>query len=108
MKFRTITVVCFAVFAVWCSVVLGKEEKKEVPWDLKHFDEDQVPRISAEDAMKLMRSGIKIFMVDVPWSDKEYHKEHVCGAIKGAIEAEYLDRLIKKIPKDFLIISYCK
>lgn len=50
-------------------------------------------------------------IVDIPWGkEKENFKEsHIFGAISALPKADAsdaLDRLIKRIPKDYLIVSY--
>lgn len=98
--FIFLTVSLVFVLEGWC------ETKKKIPWHQRHFP--NVPRISAEAALKLRLSGQKTIVIDVPWSTKGFNNAHICGAVPTKATAAQLDKLIKKIPKDYIILSYCK
>ena len=103
---RNITVLILVIFllAICCQAHAGNNK---IPWAQRHFP--NAPRISAKDALKLLLQGRKIIIVDIPWTDKEYYESHICGAIKGPpLYVKQLDRFIKKIPKNYIILSYCK
>ena len=78
----------------------------KIPWHQRNFD--NVPRISAEKARNLLLAGIKMIIIDVPWTKKGYDHSHVCAAIMVSTHAEEIDRLLRKIPKNYIIIAYCK
>lgn len=101
MNIRRTTLFFVALTFLFCTPVSGE---KKITWDQRHFP--NAPRISAEKARQLLLAGVKMVVVDVPWKDAGYRAGHICGAIKGSIDAKKLDRLIKKIPKNYLIISY--
>ena len=86
-----------------CGQVFGGNK---IPWHQRNFD--NVPRISAEKARNLLLAGVKMIIVDVPWTKKGYDHSHVCSAIMGSTHAEKIDRLLRKIPKNYIIIAYCK
>lgn len=103
MSIRTTSLYCAVFIFLSCAHVAADEK---VPWHLRHFPD--APRISAEDALNLLLQGKKIIIIDIPWSNEGYRDGHICGAIKGSTHADKLDRLIKKIPKNYIILSYCK
>jgi hypothetical protein len=103
MNVRRITLFFIVFTFLFCTPVSGE---KKITWDQRHFP--NAPRISAEAALKLLLAGVKMIIIDVPWKDEGYREGHICGAIKGSTHAKELDRLIKKIPKNYIILSYCK
>ncbi|PID78159.1 MAG: hypothetical protein CSB21_01660 [Deltaproteobacteria bacterium] len=100
-KFVLILVVNLVLFLCSSSFVLAK---KKVPWHLRHFP--NAPRITAKQALIIKKSNPKVVLIDVPWSKKGFEKGHICGAIPTSVEAGPLDRLISKIPRDYIILSY--
>jgi hypothetical protein len=86
---------------LFCAPVSGE---KKIPWEQRHFP--NAPRISAEKARQLLLAGVKMIIVDVPWSKDGFDEGHICGAIYGTTRADKLDRWIKKIPKNYIILSY--
>ncbi|HKQ74756.1 MAG TPA: rhodanese-like domain-containing protein [Blastocatellia bacterium] len=66
--------------------------------------EDKMPRISAEEAKKLVADG-KAIIIDVRGTDA-YNISHIKGALDIAInKLESGD--LKNLPKDKQIIAYC-
>lgn len=101
MNIRRITLFFIVLTFLFCAQAPAQ---KKIPWHLRAFP--NAPRISAEKARKLLLAGVKMVIIDIPWSKEGFAKEKICGAIKGSTNAKKLDRLIKKIPKNYLIISY--
>ena len=101
MNIKRITIYLI-VFIFLFTAHVGADKK--IPWHVRHFP--NIPRISAEKALKLLLASVKIVIVDIPWSKKGFDEGHVCGAIKGSAHADKLDHLIKKIPKNYIILSY--
>ena len=101
MNIRKTILYLTAFVFLYCTHVTAEQK---IPWHQRHFP--NAPRISAEKARQLLLAGVKIVIIDVPWSKEGFAKGHICGAITGSIHAKKLDRLIKKIPKNYLIISY--
>jgi len=101
MNIRKTILYLTAFVFLFCAHVAAE---KKIPWHLRHFP--NAPRISAEKALKLLLAGVKMVIIDIPWSKEGFAKGHICGAMTGSIVAKKLDRLIKKIPKNYLIISY--
>ena len=103
MNIQRITLFFIVLTFLFCASVSGQ---KKISWGQRHFP--NAPRISAENALNLMLQGKKIIIIDIPWSDEGYRNGHICGAIKGSTHAKNLDRLNKKIPRNYIILSYCK
>ena len=101
MYIRRITLFFIVLTFLFCASVSGQ---KKIPWEQRHFP--NAPKISAEKGLKLLMAGVKMIIIDIPWSKEGFAEGHICGAITGSIDAKKLDRLIKKIPKNYLIISY--
>lgn len=102
MNIRRITLFFIVFTFLFCAPVSGE---KKIPWGQRHFP--NAPRISAEKALKLLMAGRKMIIIDVPWSNEGFDEGHICGAIKCyAGQTKKLDRLIKKIPKNYIILSY--
>lgn len=101
MNIRKTILYLTALTFLFCAPVLGE---KKIPLSQRHFP--NAPRISAEKARKLLLAGVKMVIIDIPWSKEGFDQGHICGAIKGSAHADKLDRLIKKIPKNYIILSY--
>ena len=101
MYIRRITLFFIVLTFLFCASVSGQ---KKIPWGQRHFP--NAPRISAEKALRLLMAGVRMVIIDIPWSKGGFAEGHICGAITGFVDAKKLDRLIKKIPKNYLIISY--
>jgi hypothetical protein len=95
-------VIYFFIFLWPFSSSFG--QSKEIPWEQRHFP--TAPRITAQEAMQLKMSGLKIILIDAPWGKEDFMEGHVCGAIPTRWDAKSLDRLISKIPKDYVILAY--
>lgn len=106
MKYLKVWFGVIVIFIFLSPLSNGVSGSQNTPWHLRHFP--RAPRISAQDALKLYRSGQKVIVIDIPWSKEGFNKGHICGAVSTSVEAEKLDRLIKKIPKNYIILSYCK
>jgi hypothetical protein len=96
----------FSILILFLFVPATSFSDSNIPWQSRHFPD--APRISAEQALVLRTSNVKMAVIDAPYSSEGYNESHICGAIQTNFSAEALDRLIKKIPKNYLIISYCK
>ncbi len=66
--------------------------------------DDGVPRISAEDAIALVKSG-KALVVDTR-DETSFQTMHIGGAINVPYK-EFVDKTYKALPKDKELIFYC-
>ena len=66
--------------------------------------DDGVPRISAADAIALVKAG-KALVVDTR-DESSYGMMHIAGAINVAYK-EFVDKTYKPLPKDKELIFYC-
>lgn len=103
MKIRVIIIYCATFILLFFSQVSAE---KKLSLSQRHFP--NAPRISAKEALKLYMSGVKMVIIDIPFSDKEFNKSRICGTIKGSLNEKKLDRFMKKVPKNYVILSYCK
>lgn len=101
MNIRKTILYLTALTFLFCAPVSGE---KKIPLSQRHFP--NAPRISAEKARKLLLAGVKMVIIDIPWSKEGFDKGHICGAIKVSTNEKKLNHLIKKIPKNYLVISY--
>ena len=70
----------------------------------EHEEDDGVPRISAADAIALVKSG-KALVVDTR-DQTSFEAMHIAGAINVPYK-EFLDKTYKALPKDKELIFYC-
>ena len=101
MNIRRIALFFIVLTFLFCAQAPAQ---KKIPWHTRAFP--NAPRISVEKARKLLLAGVKMVIIDIPWSKEGFDQGHICGAIKGSAHADKLDRLIKKIPKNYIILSY--
>jgi len=102
-----ITIKKFVLTVIFIVMMCGQAfGGNKIPWHQRNFD--NVPRISAEKARKFLLAGVKMIIVDVPWTKGGYDHSHVCGAIMTSTHADKIDRLLRKIPKNYIIMAYCK
>ncbi len=66
--------------------------------------DDGVPRISAADAIALVKSG-KALVIDTR-DQTSFEAMHIAGAINVAYQ-EFVDKTYKPLPKDKELIFYC-
>ncbi len=99
--FKTLITICAISIILNFSSYSGELEK---PWETRHFP--NAPRISADQALNFFNTGQKVVLIDIPWTNEGFEKGHVCGAIKAKTNPIILDKIIKRIPKQYIIFSY--
>lgn len=103
MKFMNFLLINF-VLVIFAAQSYASQNK---PWSQRHFP--NVPRITAEQALMFQKTGAPCVIIDVAWSQKGFKSEHICGAIgitTAQLTKKFLDRMLKKIPKKYTILSY--
>ena len=103
IAFYTLTTIAAFIFWGFFSNDCYCKTKKP-GWHVRHFP--NAPRITPEQAKNLYLTTPKIIVIGVPWTKKGWEEKHICGAIRTNVNADVLDRLIKKIPKEYIILSY--
>jgi 3-mercaptopyruvate sulfurtransferase SseA len=111
------TMMAISVFALFALTIIGmscatstqasKTQTEPAPVaDAAHteHEDDGVPRISAADAIALVKSG-KALVIDTR-DPTSFEAMHIAGAINVPYK-EFLDKTNKALPKDKELIFYC-